>query len=179
MAALAEAPPADTAAARNIKLYSVAEAKAWLKAEGLSRHKRVMMTGDREWRWPRVVREALMTYLVEGQVLIEGEARGADHIARMQATDMGIHVLGFPAPWGQRGRAAGAIRNQVMLAMRPKLVLAFHDDLKASKGTRAACMKAWDLGLPIALFDSRGSSQHFQRSRQLISFDELPVDYSR
>jgi hypothetical protein len=175
MAATVEAP-ADMAV-RNLECYSVAQATDWLRDHKLTRRKRVMMTGSREWAELRVIRDALRSYLSEGQVLVEGEARGADQIARMEASHLGVHVLGFPAPWGQLGRAAGMRRNEVMLAMRPSIVLAFHDELKASRGTRGACRIAWDLGLPIHLFDSSGASQTFQRSAPKSSFEDLRVDY--
>lgn len=51
--------------------------------------------------------------------------------------------LPFPADWNRHHKAAGPIRNRVMLEelnkSQEKLVLAFHDDLAASKGTADMC----------------------------------------
>lgn len=59
-------------------------------------------------------------------VLIQGEARGADTLAREWAEARGVPVLPFPADWTRHGRFAGPRRNQRMLDEgRPGLVLAF------------------------------------------------------
>lgn len=59
-------------------------------------------------------------------VLIEGEAKGADTLARSWAYRNNIPVLRFPANWSKYGRAAGPIRNKQMLVEgMPELVVAF------------------------------------------------------
>lgn len=59
-------------------------------------------------------------------VLIEGEARGADLLARRYAERRKIPVNAFPALWDKHGKAAGPIRNTQMLSEgRPDLVVAF------------------------------------------------------
>jgi hypothetical protein len=59
-------------------------------------------------------------------VLIEGDARGADRIAGYWARRNGVTNLKFAADWDKHGRAAGAIRNQQMLDEgKPTHVLAF------------------------------------------------------
>jgi len=68
--------------------------------------------------------------------VIEGEARGADTIAREEAERLGFKVLRFPAQWNTYGKAAGPIRNYEMLKQgQPDLIVAFHDDISSSKGT--------------------------------------------
>ena len=43
----------------------------------------------------------------------------------------------FPAQWSKYGRAAGPLRNTQMLSEgNPDIVLAFHDNIKRSRGTR-------------------------------------------
>jgi hypothetical protein len=59
-------------------------------------------------------------------VLIEGEAPGADTLAREWATEQGIPVERYPADWNRHGKAAGPIRNRRMLVEgKPDLVVAF------------------------------------------------------
>ncbi len=42
----------------------------------------------------------------------------------------------YPADWKRYGRAAGRIRNALMLEYeKPDLVIAFHEDLSTSRGT--------------------------------------------
>jgi hypothetical protein len=47
-------------------------------------------------------------------------------------------IIAYPADWDRDGRAAGPIRNRLMLGRHPEidLVVAFHDYIASSKGTR-------------------------------------------
>lgn len=59
-------------------------------------------------------------------VIIEGEARGADTMARLWAENRMVECIKFPAKWSEYGKAAGPMRNKQMLdAGRPELVVAF------------------------------------------------------
>lgn len=58
--------------------------------------------------------------------IIEGDARGADTLAKEYGVRRGISVLAFPALWDTHGKAAGPIRNHQMLVEgQPDLVVAF------------------------------------------------------
>ena len=48
----------------------------------------------------------------------------------------------FSAEWHKHGKAAGPIRNTLMLQQKPDLVVAFHDDIDSSKGTANMVKKA-------------------------------------
>jgi hypothetical protein len=81
-------------------------------------------------------------------VVIEGEARGADTIAREEAEKLGLTVERYPADWARYGRAAGPIRNKQMLVEgRPDFVLAFSADIERSRGTRNMVDQAIKAGL--------------------------------
>lgn len=71
------------------------------------------------------------------EVVIEGEAPGADTMAREWAEEREIIVMPFPADWPHFGRAAGPIRNRQMLVEgKPDLVVAFPSKyLHDTKGT--------------------------------------------
>lgn len=71
------------------------------------------------------------------EVVIEGEARGADTLAREWALDRGITVEPYPADWTRYGRGAGPIRNKQMLEQgRPTYAVAFFDRPRnESRGT--------------------------------------------
>lgn len=78
--------------------------------------------------------------------IIEGEARGADRLARRYAEERGIPVLPFPAQWELYGPSAGFKRNAAMLEHgKPDLVVAF----PGGKGTADMVAKARDAGVPI------------------------------
>jgi hypothetical protein len=112
-------------------------------ARELAEAVRVLVCGDRNWTDEEMIRE----YLAEigPSVVIQGEARGADRAARRAAQDLGIPVESYPADWATYGRAAGPIRNRQMLDRgKPTLVVAFHDDIAASKGTANMLKQARD-----------------------------------
>jgi len=69
--------------------------------------------------------------------VIEGEAKGADTMAREWAEHSGISVEKYPADWDTYKRAAGPIRNKQMIDEgKPDVVIGFHQDLESSKGTK-------------------------------------------
>lgn len=112
---------------------------------------RVLVCGDRHWRDKDAIMAALAE-LSDVEVVIEGEARGADTLAREVAEEFGIPVLPFPAEWGIYGRAAGPIRNTEMLNKgKPNLVLAFHNNIIKSKGTRNMVEQAKIRGIETRL----------------------------
>lgn len=127
---------------------------------------KVIICGDRNWRNPapiELVLRGLRQNLGHGQriTVLEGEAKGADTLARQVAEklraewdgeDWGwatIEVWAFPAKWGEYGKAAGPKRNQAMLDNDPDLVIAFHDDLSNSKGTKDMVKRARRKGTPV------------------------------
>lgn len=118
--------------------------------------------GDRNWDDGLFVDRAL-DYLAQNhrlQVLIEGDARGADRAAHLWAQRFGGLYYMFshrcyPADWTRHGRAAGPIRNEQMrdalLSYRDThnlLVLAFHDSIATSRGTAHMVRSASLAGVP-------------------------------
>lgn len=83
-------------------------------------------------------------------VIIEGEAIGADSMAREWGKYMGITVWKMPALWTKHGKAAGPIRNKEMLDKGPDLVLAFIDKpLVESRGTAHMVKIAQEAGVEV------------------------------
>lgn len=79
--------------------------------------------------------------------IIEGEARGADSLAREYGLSHGIPVRKFPADWNQYGKRAGPIRNSQMLKEgKPDLVVAFL--AKNSRGTANMIAQSQKAGIP-------------------------------
>lgn len=110
---------------------------------------RVLICGDRNWK-DRDAIFACVSALPESVPIIEGKARGADRIAGEAARFYGHTVFEFPADWNQYGKSAGFIRNrQMMKEGKPALVVFFHNNLKASKGTRDMVEIATKAGIPI------------------------------
>ena len=122
--------------------------------------KRILICGDRNWTDKQLIREVLLEHLnPEVDFIIHGDARGADRLGAEVAQELGVsvdHVLAFPADWNQYHRAAGPIRNQQMLTEgKPTLVLAFHNCITTSKGTKDMICKALKAGLPVYLNGDR------------------------
>ncbi len=110
---------------------------------------KVLVCGDRNWSDKNAIRSWLSKLQDWGYTeLIEGGARGADTIAKEEATLLHMNRQHFPAQWDKYGKAAGPIRNRAMLDQQPDLVLAFHGDIGSSKGTRDCVNEAIKRGIP-------------------------------
>ena len=98
---------------------------------------RVLVCGDRNWVDYEYIAKVLdELVLSDNDLIIEGDARGADRLAGLWAEENGVPHVRIMALWEKYGRAAGPIRNRKMLhEYRPELVIAFHDDIDHSKGT--------------------------------------------
>lgn len=91
----------------------------------------------------------------EFSCVIEGEAKGADTLAREWAESRLVPVERYPADWGTHGRAAGPIRNRMMLEEgKPDLVVAFlAKSLAESKGTANMVKQAMAAGVKVQLVE--------------------------
>ena len=114
---------------------------------------KILVCGDRNWVDKKAIFRELSKY-PRDTIVIEGEARGADSLARVVALGLGVSVERYPANWDKYGRAAGPIRNQQMLDQKPDLVLAFHADLDNSKGTRDMVIRARKAGIEVLVFQA-------------------------
>ena len=111
---------------------------------------RILVCGSRYWTGGARLSRVLAA--LQPSVIIEGEAPGADSMSRNwgKANIGSKNVMRFPAKWNEYGQAAGPIRNKQMLDEgRPELVVAFHDDLHHSKGTRDMMHQARRAGIPV------------------------------
>jgi hypothetical protein len=126
---------------------------------------RILICGDRNWidrekiaQQLRIIKKVAEWYgwkagpeapIPWPPVVIHGAARGADTIAGEEAKKLGFEVKAYPAEWQSYGRAAGPVRNEVMLTDgAPDLVLAFHSNLAESKGTAHMVKIARAAGVP-------------------------------
>lgn len=124
--------------------------------------RRVLICGDRNWNnFTVLLRELTLVNDTQGiAVVIEGEARGADQMSALAARSLGIpeaRILKFPADWKTHGKAAGPIRNRKQFNEgRPDLVLAFHNDIASSKGTKDMVRVAMKAGVETHVFTEKG-----------------------
>jgi len=125
---------------------------------------RVLVCGGRRWGWAfhdapelmqrRALRERTQTFVVLTKidqavgidVIIHGDAKGADRLAQRWADANRCPVERWPADWKTLGRAAGPMRNTQMLDEgHPDLVVAFPGGV----GTSDMVGKALDAGVDV------------------------------
>ena len=103
---------------------------------------KIIICGDRNWTDIELITNYINS-LPKGTLIIQGECRGVDLIAKKAAKKLGYPTTDkYTANWtlydslGYPKGAAGPIRNRKMLEEEPDLVVAFHDNLAFSKGTK-------------------------------------------
>lgn len=115
---------------------------------------KVLICGDRNWADPVTINN-FISILPKNTIIIQGEARGADTIAKKLGEAGGYTVKGFKANWKQYGRAAGPIRNHQMIDEgKPDLVVAFHNNIHQSRGTKNMLLQAAEQGIPSFIISS-------------------------
>lgn len=77
--------------------------------------------------------------------IVEGGASGADSIAREWANSHGVECRTFHADWTAHGKAAGPMRNQLMLDSEVDGVLAF----PGGRGTADMVSRARSWGVTV------------------------------
>jgi len=129
---------------------------------------RILFCGDRDWTNYKVIADVMAD--LNPAVVIEGEARGADSMARDAAKYFGIPVVAFPADWKMHGKAAGCIRNTQMLTEgKPDLVIAFHNDIMNSRGTLNMVKQAQKKNIKVFVYTEQGLQTIYQPDEGIFS----------
>lgn len=116
----------------------------------------VCITGERDNRGFReqIVDNICRLYMDKENIkFIFGDCSGVDIDAKEICTNLNIEYEVFPADWKKLGLKAGPVRNAQMIELADH-VLAFHSDLKKSKGTKNTIKLAKKKGIPIEIFDN-------------------------
>ncbi len=118
---------------------------------------KIIICGDRNWKDHQMIKQYISS-LPKGTLIIQGECRGADLIAKASAKELGYPTTDkYAADWqlydslGYPKGAAGPIRNRKMLEEKPDLVVAFHDNIDTSKGTKDMLSAAKKSGVKTLL----------------------------
>ena len=128
---------------------------------------RILFCGDRNWTNYKVIADVMAD--LQPQVVIEGEAPGADLMAADAADYFGMPVERYPANWELYGRAAGPIRNTQMLNEgNPDLVVAFHNDIQNSKGTLNMVNQARKKNIKVMVYTEQGLQTIYQPYKGLF-----------
>ncbi len=112
-----------------------------------------LVTGARNWTDAELIRAALDDF--RPTLLIVGDARGADAIARQWANEHHIACRVFKADWRSNGKGAGPIRNArmtenaVALQEMGATVHCFAFPLPESRGTLDCIRQAEKRGIAV------------------------------
>lgn len=123
-----------------------------------TKYYRVLVCGDRNWTDRDFLYDELdkLADFKYPPVIIHGAAKGADTMAGDWAHSRLVLCEAYPAQWKKYGKSAGPIRNQQMIDEgKPDLVLAFHNDLRNSKGTRDMVLRARRHKIKVEVLKSR------------------------
>lgn len=122
----------------------------------------LLVTGSRTWQDSATVRVVLanMKELFGVTRVVTGGARGADRLAEEEASRLGLTVVTHNADWNRLGKAAGPIRNQMMLAAeQPQFVVAFWNG--RSRGTQDMIARARKAHKRVYVFKGDGSVNYY------------------
>lgn len=72
---------------------------------------------------------------IEFDEVVSGGANGADTLAEIYASDLGLKLTVFPADWEKHGRAAGPKRNTEIANYADECIAFINKPLHQSKGT--------------------------------------------
>lgn len=112
---------------------------------------KVIICGDRNWTDYKMI-EAFIVTLPKDTIIIEGDCKETDQLSGLIGKKYGYEVISVPAEWKKYGRKAGPIRNQEILdEYKPDLVVAFHNDIEHSKGTKNMIDLAIKAGVHVEL----------------------------
>jgi len=111
----------------------------------------VLICGDRHWHNFTVIDRFLATLPLD-TVILEGNCFGADKISGYLAEKRNMTVIKVSAKWKQFGKMAGPLRNSTMIhCYEPDLVVAFHNDIANSKGTKNMVNQAKLAGIKVKI----------------------------
>lgn len=105
--------------------------------------KSVLVCGGREFTdYPML--ETVLDSLAP-EIVIHGACSGTDDYARVWAELHGVPHASVPANWKWHGKAAGPLRNEAMLLLKPDLVVA----MPGGSGTADMVRRARKAGIPV------------------------------
>jgi hypothetical protein len=94
---------------------------------------RILVCGGRDFKDQQYFNDCMGGVCEINTTIIQGEAKGADSMAKQYARDWGFICESYPANWAKYGKKAGYLRNKQMLDEgKPDIVVAF----PGGKGTK-------------------------------------------
>lgn len=110
---------------------------------------RILVTGSRNWVDGLVIERDLLKLWYSGELVVVHGAcsSGADDLASQICKSYGIDEEPHPADWKRHGKAAGFIRNELMVSLGADACYAYCRN--GSHGTTMCAQLAAEAGIPV------------------------------
>jgi len=110
---------------------------------------RTIIAGSRALTNPLLVEAAVKASGFEVTLVLSGTARGVDRLGEAWANERSIPVELYPADWDAQGKAAGALRNRLMVSKAEALIAVWDG---VSRGTDDCIREARARGLKVFVY---------------------------
>ncbi len=94
---------------------------------------RIAVGGSRNFTDYNVIKEVLDDFFLEGDILLSGNAPGADRLGERYAAEHGIECKIIPSEWDKHGLKATMMRNEVLLRAADFAILFWDGESEGSK----------------------------------------------
>lgn len=122
----------------------------------------ILITGGRDYNSDsqyQKIYQSLKFYEDKYVLVVHGGCRGADSLADIASRKLGFDVQVYTPEWKKYNKFAGIKRNMEMVdrlvSLRDSgsecIVLAFHEDINSSKGTKHCIEYAKKYSLPVII----------------------------
>lgn len=105
----------------------------------------VGVCGGRDFSDQGLLNAIMQLHVAPKDVVVHGNARGADALADRWAIEHHNHVVRVPALWTSHGKSAGPRRNAVLAALPLRLLIVFPGGV----GTADMVKQARAKGIPV------------------------------
>ncbi len=107
---------------------------------------RILVCGSRSihdvpWVHSQITEFVRSLNLPQLPILVEGEARGVDTIAKHYALNRGWQIEPYPADWEHLGKSAGFIRNEQMIKVSDAVLVLWYGTSPGTKHDINLCVK--------------------------------------
>lgn len=114
---------------------------------------KVLCCGDRHWNNFQIVRDYLKK-LPKDVTIIYRDSKGADSCVDRAVGELGLKAKKLPANWDDFGFTLDPLLDIEGKDLKPDLVLAFHNNLKNSRGTAGIVNEAKRRGIKVEVISA-------------------------
>ena len=148
---------------------------------------KVAIVGSRDFDWTptkkneytkgkRMFIEMLVASLGHEDYVVSGGANGVDTWAEHYAMRHDVSRIIHEADWGKHGKAAGPIRN-ALIVRDADILFAFYTDRATSRGTNNCVSQAKRKNIPVFEFDAKTGRWEYFEDGHMHIMQPGPVDF--